>query len=430
MKTLKLFLLSFLIYINILKADTIPNNHFRYDDFIYKEGITTVMAHRDGWELSYPIIYLENTNDKIRFSFDKIGTTSGNYQYTIIHCDAEWQPSDLMFSEYAEGFEENELRDYKTSLNTLYDYLHYSFTIPNDDIKPIISGNYLLKIYQDYDIEDVVLTRRFCIVENKVKISANVRRATKVKYMYTHQEVDFEINTEKYSIDDPAENLKISILKNNCSNNAIYNLTPRYIEGDILKYDYEEENIFMAGNEFRHLDLKDKDFQSDRIKNIYYQAPYYHVLAYPDFPKAVNSYTLNPDLNGKFLVKRDRSDNNHIEADYFFVHFTLPMEAPVANGDVYVSGQLTDWRFYQKNKMEYNYEMHAYELSIPLKQGYYNYNYVVLSDTTNLIDDTLIDGSHYQTENDYVIYVYYRPMGENYDKLIGFKIANSIKKDK
>ena len=70
--------------------------------------------------------------------------------------------------------------------------------------------------------------------------------------------------------------------------------------------------------------------------------------------------------------------------------------------------------------MKYNYSKKAYEASIFLKQGYYNYMYALNDTITKQVDISFIEGTHYQTRNTYQIYVYYKKTGEKYDRLIGF----------
>jgi hypothetical protein len=98
-----------------------------------------------------------------------------------------------------------------------------------------------------------------------------------------------------------------------------------------------------------------------------------------------------------------------------------------AEANIYVTGVLTDWQLDNRNKMKYNKVRHGYECTLYLKQGYYNYEYVMLSDGKNVADEAPIEGSHAETQNSYTILVYYRPPAQNYDKLIGVRKINSTK---
>jgi hypothetical protein len=401
------------------------NKHLRYENYIYKENIKTVLIHREGWELSYPIIKLKS-DDKIRLSFDDLENQTRNYSYTLIHCNSNWQPSDITPSDYIDGFIENQFSGYKFSFNTLVKYIHYSITIPNNDIKLKISGNYIIKVYDNFDQEDLVLTARFCVEEGTIAINAQIKQPTIFDFRKSHQEVDFSLINNSKTIADPFSDIKVIISQNNRYDNEIRGLKPLFIKDNELVYNYDFENLFPGGSEFRHLDIKSMRFMSDRVKNINYTAPYYNVELFDDEPKPFKIYYFDNDLNGKFLIKVQEGNDSEVEADYVYVFFNLPYDAPIVKGNMYVLGEISDWNFSNTNKMVYNYEKKSYQLKMLLKQGYYNYEYVILYDDSKSADGSVIEGNHFETENDYLIFVYYKDIQSRYEKLAGVKIINSL----
>jgi hypothetical protein len=60
-----------------------------------------------------------------------------------------------------------------------------------------------------------------------------------------------------------------------------------------------------------------------------------------------------------------------------------------------------------------------------LKQGYYNYVYAFLENRSQVGDLTFLEGSFWQTENEYTIYVYHRQQGDSWDQLVGVGYVNS-----
>ena len=106
------------------------------------------------------------------------------------------------------------------------------------------------------------------------------------------------------------------------------------------------------------------------------------------------------------------------------------MEAPLVEEDVYVFGALTDWNTIESNQMTYNFETHAYELTLLLKQGYYNYMYAAVKKGGKEADVGYFEGNHYETENDYSIFVYYSDLTSRYQKLVGFFRTNSLSNGK
>ena len=71
--------------------------------------------------------------------------------------------------------------------------------------------------------------------------------------------------------------------------------------------------------------------------------------------------------------------------------------------------------------MEFNPEKGVYEKALYLKQGYYNYSYVTLTDRKDApatYENT--EGNYWGTENVYMILIYFRAFGGRSDELIGF----------
>ena len=161
-------------------------------DKVHKESIRSVQIHRTGWELTYPIIEL-NSPDQIHLSFDDLTDEIRHYSYTLIHCDAGWRPTGIPLEEYMEGFQENRFYNYALSFNTLVNFVHYTLDIPNQDVSLKISGNYILKVYEDFNEENIVFTKRFVVSERLISIQANVTRPVIQPFMDTGHEVDFSI---------------------------------------------------------------------------------------------------------------------------------------------------------------------------------------------------------------------------------------------
>ena len=393
---------------------------------IYKNGtfnaqIKTVLCHKIKDELSSAIINL-NSEDKLLVSFDDLDADIKNYYYTIIHLNADWTKSDLMQSEYISGFTDEPITDYAFSFNTIQKYTHYSFAFPTVEIKPLLSGNYVFKLYEEGG--DVIAFKRFMVLETTLRIEAEVRRATLVEDRRTKHEIDFTIKHPNLVVADPFSDIKVSIKQNNREDNTITDLKPLFVKNKVLIYDYQEDNTFLGNNEFRHFDIKSLRYQSERIKEIIFDSTYHHVYLFNDRKRPFDRYSIEPDINGKFLIKSQEGWKSSIEADYAFVHFTLPVDH-ISYGELYVIGKFTNWQLEAANKLKYNADKMQYEASIYLKQGYYNYHYSLKDTTTNRVDVSFIEGTHYQTRNDYYIYVYYRAVGDRYDRFVGFLKTSS-----
>ena len=403
--------------------DYVVDNYIRYDDHIYDDSIKTVLFYNSHSQMSYPIINMEG-NETIKLSFDDLRRENNIYNYTIVHCNANWEPSDLSPMEYIEGFQEDELFDFDYSSNTDLYYTHYNITFPNENMKPIVSGNYIMMVYKVNDKENPILTKRFMIYENNVSISMNIKRATDVNESYYRQEVDFKLNHDGYDIKDPFGRLNVVLMQNYRWDNAITGLDPKYIKDTELNYDFNNgENVFDANNEFREFDLKSIRYNTIRVKKIEFSIfdKLQHAYLLNDERRSFKQYYSKVDLNGNFLIKRNEGENSEIEADYVKVHFTLPYSPPIRDGNLYLFGKFCDWKFKEELKLDYDTANQQYTKEVLLKQGYYNYLYCFVKDgSKNTGDIALVEGSHFETKNEYSILVYHRQINDNFDRLVGF----------
>ena len=405
-----------------------PQNNLILTETVYKESIHSIQLNRDGWKLSYPIIDL-NSELAIALSFDDIADNIANYYYKIIHCNFDWTPSNINEGDYIDGFLPLQIMDYAFSFNTYFSYVHYTLKLPNDDFKFLISGNYTLVVFEDLNENKIAFVKRFMISDALVNVSAMVNRPVLSMFRNTSQEVNFNVETGSFEIENPFNDIKVSILQNGRWDQSINNLKPLFDKNGILDYTYQLENIFAAGNEYRWFDIKSVRYQSPYVKNITYSGGHFNVFLFPDQVKASSRYFYEEDLNGKYFIEIQEEQKDDTEADYVYVNFSLPYDAPIMGGDFYVMGSLSVSEYSEKNRLKYNFENKSYELTLLLKQGYYNYRYEYLKHGKVAGDASITEGNYYETENDYLILVYHRGSSSRYDRLIGYQIANSLKKN-
>jgi len=403
----------------IKQDDYADDNYLRYENHVYHPNIKSPQLYIKGEPLSYPVLFL-NDGRQLELHFDDLKKEYQTYSYDFVHCNANWEPSGLVTTEYISGFFNAFIEDYKYSFNTLFPYIHYTLQFPNQDIKFTKSGNYLLKVYVNNDPNDLILTRRFYVVDQRLSIKSSVKMATLARYRDYKQEVDFTINHTNYPIQDPYNDLKVFVSQNRRWDNAITDLKPLFVRTPELVYNYERENIFNGNNEFRFFDTKDLRYQALNVDGIQIMDGQTHVYILPDEPRSYVRYFFQNDLNGNRLIKRDDSQDANREADYIKAHFTLKRETEVPAGDIYVFGALTDWNFLPEFKMEYVEVDNEYRTTALIKQGYYNYAYVFLPHESRVGDMSVIEGTHSETENEYFFLVYHRQQGEIYDRLVGF----------
>ncbi len=397
------------------------NDYFKKDysrtyNFIYDPNIQTIQLYRKGWQMTQPFIQI-NTIERLVLSFDDLDDEIKDYRFTMVHCDANWQPSDLLQNEYLLGFTEDYIRDYRFSINTMQRYVHYNVEFPTEDMKIIKSGNYLLKVYEETE-DNMAFVFRFMVFEPLVSIDAKVVAPAKVLDRKYKQEVDFIISSVSYRISNPYTDLKIIITQNGRWDNAVVDLKPRMVKNNSLYYDQLDDNVFNGGNEFRLFNIQSLKYALQNVYRTEFNEQGNQIYLMKDEPRTFKNYTYEEDIKGKRIIKTEDYENDNLESDYVYVHFLLPYDAPLVDGNLYIMGELTYWQFMEEGLMKYNYDKRAYEAAMFLKQGYYNYQYVFLEDGKTAGDVSLIEGNHFETENEYKILVYHKQMGTLYDKLI------------
>jgi hypothetical protein len=358
-----------------------------------------------------------------------MGDDAESYYYTFIHCDKDWNKSDIFPNDYINGDLENPIEEYGSSFNTTVSYIHYRLIFPNERVSLTRSGNYIISIYPAGKQDEPTITQKFIITEDAAKINITAHRPMMTKDNNSSQQIDFTISTAGLSIPDPYRNTYAFVLQNGRWDNLKKNLKPDFYGDNELKYNsLSDKNIFQGGNEFRYFDIKSIRYQTEYVKSIDYAAPNYNVFLYPSENREFKPYFYWKDFNGKYFIAFQEGKRPDIESDYVYVYFTLPSDQPVNDGNIYVSGALNNWNFDKNNLMSYNAGKKQYECTMLLKQGWYNYEIVYLRNGESKATTTMFEGSHYETENDYVVLVYYRNPRDRYDRVIGTGIANTLNK--
>jgi hypothetical protein len=407
-------------------SDYYTSNFMRYVNYTYTNNVKTVMLFSNNDPLYNPTIKL-NSEDELTLVFDDLANELRSYKYTFIHCNSSWEASPINENEYIEGFTTNFINDYAYSINTKQPYIHYELRFPNENVNFTKSGNYLLKIFNDEHPEFPIITRRFLVYENLVQTKSNLKSASNIDFLKTGQQIDFSFEYGNLKVINPFENFSVGILQNYRWDNAKLKLKPTFLQESRLLFNNSDETIFKAGNEFRNLDIKNLHFRSERIQKIENDTAF-QIHLYQDKTLAKERYSSMEDINGKFIIKNQLGKTSETDADYALVHFSIASNTELSEGNVYIFGALSDWNYNNNFKMHYNPTTKSYEKSLYLKQGYYNYSYQFVRDNSNHGDESLFEGSFFETENDYTILIYYQETGKNYQQLVGVSSINSAKK--
>jgi len=361
------------------------------------------------------IIPLGNT---LQLSFDDLDADQKEYSYKIEHMNSDWEPSSISTNEYIIGFSQNRILELENSFNTLQNYTHYKVQIPNQNTKITKSGNYLISVL-DID-QNVVFKRRFTLYESKVLVGVTVVRGRNTREVNQEQTVQFTINYNANEIRNPSQEIKVVVLQNDIWQTAISDLKPQFYRNNQLIYKHYNTSNFWSGNEYLNFDNKQIRNSTVQIARVE-KKDIYHTYLYTQEPRNEKSYTYFPDINGQFVVRTTEGNNPYTEADYARVYFSLNTPK-LKNKEVYIYGAFNNFNTTPENKMIFNTVTKKYETSILLKQGFYNYTFAT-KDKNNTLNTFELNGSFYQTENEYKVLVYYKAFGENYQRVIGIGTA-------
>lgn len=400
----------------------------RYTNAVYEKNIRTVQLSQEASGFNFPIINLGSTGG-ISLEFDQLSSERDYFQYTLIHCDALWNPSNLQKSQYLQGQGYENIEDINFSTGTLMQFTHYKVAVPTANAMPRISGNYLLVVYRNFDESDIVLSRRIMLLDVKGRVDMTLIQSSQVELRPTHQQVNFNfVANDGYFMPKPYQDLKAVILRNGEWMTANTGLAPQFIAGNSYNYQYQTGNQFDGMNEYRFFDIRSFRQSTAGVKQRFNVANQKHIVLVNDLTRRFDRYANWADYNGRYLIyTRDipMPSGSATETDYCFVHFSLKSDEELKGKEVYIYGELSDWRLQEDFRMFYNADNKTYEAVIPLKQAYYNYCYAVYDPATGVWETKYFEGAHSATENNYMVLMYHRNQTMGYDELIGYGLSNT-----
>lgn len=366
---------------------------------------------------TFPAIYL-NSGDTVKISFDDLSSKAPrNLMYKLIHCDENWNDEALFPADYLDGFNEQNLYHSGFSNNTTIRYVHYDIQIPNNNVKPKISGNYQLIVYNANNQEEL-LKVGFMIVENTASIMGAIIIPNDSHYQ-TSQQLNLSSSFPNLRPINPTVEIKTKVYQN-------YTILPGPLQPKVINYgqnsvDYSRAdlNIYPAGNEYRVLDIRDAHYLSTNASAVRQIHGQYYILLQPDINRADIPYSYSIDYNGKMVISGINVLNPVTECDYYSVLFSLKSPFLGNKVDVFLEGEITGWGPSNAGKMLYNNQTGCYEVPLTLKQGYYNYRYTVRDDKGNEVLELSPEGNFSQTQNSYQVCTYYKGVRDIYTRLIG-----------
>ncbi len=374
--------------------------------------------------LAPPVITMGEAN-RIIISLDLLAEDVTYLDYKIVHCDANWMPSQLSDLEYLDGMNYQHADDYAYSTNTFAHYVNYRVSLPNEQVQFTKSGNYVV-LFTPENSGQIVAQACFSVTERKVEIAANATSRTDLGYNDIYQQVDFVIAHPYFPIQSPFNDLKVVVSQNGRHDNEVTVSRPLRIMSNEIYFEHNRDLIFEAGNEYRRFETVSVTYPGMNVIGYEYYEPYYHALLNTDFPRCDMSYIFDQTQHGRYVVHESNAEDSNLEADYLATHFTLATDK-IPGGNVYIDGELTHHIYNENSIMTYNEQTQQYENVMLLKQGSYNYMYVFVPNGSKRANTIYTEGNYYPTVNEYLIKVYHRPPGSRYDRLIGTAVCYSGK---
>ena len=408
-------------------ACLLPFSAFAQRHEINDENIRSLQVVANQKWMDLPIMVLND--GKISIDFDDLTHTYRRLTYRLEHCEADWKPSVGLFeSDVVDGFiAGNTIDDVKESTLTNTLYTHYHFDIPNDKCQPKLSGNYRLSVYDDSGSDHPLLTACFMLTEpaeSSMGVRLNITTQTDQSINREQQQAEMLIDYGTYIVSNPQQQIKTVVLQNRNWLDARWNSKPQYVMPNGLRWSHNQDYIFWAGNEYRKFEILSTDVASMGVDKIGWDGKNFHAYLFPTTPFL--NYLYDEDADGAFLIRNSDNVEINTTSDYMLTHFQLNVPSPYPYR-IFLNGDWTYDRLLPAYEMTYNSAGGCYEAVVPLKLGYYNYQFLA-TDEQGRLSSFRVDNSHYQTENSYQALIYFRPQGGRTDKLVGYANVRFIKR--
>jgi hypothetical protein len=381
--------------------------------------IKSLKVYSTGDETSFPLIDAKaEPKQTVTIEFDVNSNSPPNFNIVFRFCDKNWKPYEDAFLLNQRYNTEYYLNFQRLPLHIEGARYHYTGAFPNKNVTFPFSGKWKFYVVDSYDPAIVFAEGSFYVVYPEIK---PITVLHKERFQGNEPDIPalartISINTE-FRIPDslyPSEIMGVEIIENRKIGYPVI-IDPAHTNDErFYEWNGNDEFKFIArnirpGNEYRQTDLRDYNIYN--AKEVYAQ---YDGIETSDF-----FHKRKKDLNGGSILTNYKSDY----AEYLYVTFRIRPPEDIQT-PVYLTGAFNNWRILPEYEM-YDDNGLLY-LTLELKRGIYDYQYVTAYDITQP-DWYILEGNFWETVNEYHIFIYYKsPEYGSYHKIIGYNKIISV----
>ncbi|WP_322575598.1 type IX secretion system plug protein domain-containing protein [Fodinibius sp.] len=371
--------------------------------------IQSVQLHPEGQPGQAPIIEL-NSSQKLLLSFDYLGTQSRQFRVTVDHYDKSWNRSGIGPNTYLDSFSETTIQSSKVSYGQRPSYHHITFSFPNNELQPAVSGNYLIKVYSANG-NSLLFSMPFFITEDEGQIETTVERLFAQRN--DGRPLDQLFSTFNYPdfVEYPQFDLSMAFVQNQFWGRTkqvkfLDTITPDQLRGYI-----ERENAFVGNYEFKYLNLQNFDVDSQQILEYQPGVTPPRVILRRD----VQHLDTNPSWSQADISEGIPDDDRN--SNYAQVEFRLQTDNSIPpSSKIYIVGHFNNWMVNELNQMSFDSDTQMWTGQALIKQGTYTYKYVLVQD--NQVNDLALDQGFLSAKQEYLTFIYFKDPDKNFDRLL------------
>lgn len=365
---------------------------------------------------SIQLLDSKNNNERIIFSsdekitvvFDELNNKSRSFYYKIEHFNFNWELSKIRKSEYLDGFDNIRITNYYKSYNTLQPYIHYQFQIQNKNLQLKKSGNYKV-IVTDREGRNV-FSRKFILIKNSLNGTIEISKMRDINFQNSHQKLKVNIPCNNCNFNNNTFQYKLIVFKNYNLNDFRLINRPTFKLSNSFIYD----NInFTGGVEYLNFDNSNILSTNIEVSKTYSRDNYITELRIDKVPEI---YVYEPDINGTYIIKNNNK-NWFTESEYSKVIFSIQAQN-INDYPLYIVGSFNNYEKNENSRLKKLKD--KYQIELYLKQGFYNYKYLIKKNNMNYDIN-----SFWQTENIYTAILYEKKPEDNYFKIKAIATNNS-----